>query len=265
MPLGAQQLATPESGFADVLRSILLSNSEQAMPDDDVLTNHGQGLGTTGFANWNISCLSHSDEDFLAFDIPMEDAIDPRDEITPHNTPFATVAQAFKASVWNWVPASHDSWTSEQDKLAIPVQGLNHAHVLHAHNPPQIAQQLQQSDRDRILAVVLKTCQKANISKIASNFPSCHILEILLQVFLQCHISQNDGFIHVPTFQASNTRPELLVAMIAAGGVLTSVRPLQKLGYAWQEVIRPACADQVVPGLRFWCEYRLIETTVGQR
>jgi hypothetical protein len=53
-------------------------------------------------------------------------------------------------------------------------------------------------------------------------------------------VARINSFIHAPTFDPNEKRPELLLSMAAAGAVLTSDPTLTKLGYAMQETVRPA-------------------------
>ncbi|ORY19318.1 major facilitator superfamily domain-containing protein [Clohesyomyces aquaticus] len=88
------------------------------------------------------------------------------------------------------------------------------------------------------MALVLATCNPANIKRIASSFPSVELLDSLIQYFLTSPSLGAKQWFHLPTFSPSRLRPELLASVVAAGAVSTPDIPLRKLGYALQEASR---------------------------
>lgn len=100
---------------------------------------------------------------------------------------------------------------------------------------------LDSSARDKIMAIVLQTCapgQNSVHSRVANSFPSTHVLDSLMHVFLAWHLCQVSEFIHFGTFSMSSQCSEFLGMMASAGAILTPVNSLRKFGYALQEAFR---------------------------
>jgi hypothetical protein len=97
---------------------------------------------------------------------------------------------------------------------------------------------LEQSCRDRILAMLLKTCEPVNVPKVVTSFPSAELLDSLMHLFFKTELSQTDSWIHLPTFRPQFQRPELNGIIIAAGALQSSVPTIRKLGFAIQEAVR---------------------------
>jgi len=94
------------------------------------------------------------------------------------------------------------------------------------------------STRDKILAMVVGACKPRNVPIVLSSFPSAELVETLIKNFFNVHLPQHDTWLHPGTFRSSEVRVELLAAVIAAGAVATSHRPVQKFGLALQEALR---------------------------
>ncbi|KAH7134969.1 major facilitator superfamily domain-containing protein [Dendryphion nanum] len=92
--------------------------------------------------------------------------------------------------------------------------------------------------RDKLLALVLGTCNPSNVSRIASAFPSVDLLDGLMQYFLTSPSVDAKTWLHIPTFSPSRLKPELLAIIIAGGAVSTPDIPLRKLGFALHEAAR---------------------------
>jgi hypothetical protein len=150
-------------------------------------------------------------------------------------------SEAFRKSIWHFIPVPQDHTAAEQPKLSLPIEE-------DAHDSPEsridlqrrtTPEKLHQSVRDKILAMVLSTCKPANVSRCAASFPSVELLDKLLQYFLTTPSARAGSWLHIPSLQLGRfARSEVLAAMIAAGAVLTPDAALRKLGFAIQEALR---------------------------
>ncbi|KAK0617734.1 hypothetical protein B0T14DRAFT_460860 [Immersiella caudata] len=137
---------------------------------------------------------------------------------------------------------SSDNGTAEEGNLSLPSIGSG------SESPESrikldrrtTCAKLSVTMRDRIVAMVAKTCKAENLIRAVSSFPSVKLLDTLVQYYLTSPITQADSFLHAATFDPNRKRPELLAAMAAAGAVLTADPALTKLGLAIQECIRAA-------------------------
>lgn len=143
-------------------------------------------------------------------------------------------------SCWCFVPVPQDHAYAEHAHLSVPDK------VLSSHASPEslvgldkrtTAERLDLSARDKIMSIVLSQV-KPPISRAVSSFPSVELLDSLIQYFLTVPHSGASAWIHSAGFDPKQTRPELLLAMAAAGAVLTPDPSLRKLGFALQEVVR---------------------------
>lgn len=153
--------------------------------------------------------------------------------------------EAFRRHHWRFQPNTRDHAGAEEHNLSLPPNDP------HEHASPEsrisvntrlTAAPLSVSTRDKILASVIRSCRAENLTRVVAFFPGVELLDKLLQYYLGSPLARADGFLHAPTFDPNAKRGELLLAMAAAGAVLTSDPTLAKLGYAMQEVVRPAVA-----------------------
>ncbi|KAK0385737.1 hypothetical protein NLU13_6914 [Sarocladium strictum] len=153
--------------------------------------------------------------------------------------------EAFRRRHWRFQPSARDRAGAEEHNLSLSLnlqeQTSAESRVsVHAH---VTAARLDATTRDKILTIVVKNCHSENLTRALQCFPSVALLDKLLQYYLTSPLAMADSWIHVPTFDPNTKRPELLLAIAAAGAVLTSDVALTKLGYAMQEVVRPAVGN----------------------
>jgi len=148
------------------------------------------------------------------------------------------VSQAFKQSLWRWYPEAQDYLTIEQPNLSLPNFILDWSKALNPQGSSTVNVKLGTSTRDKILAMVVGACKPRNVPIVLSSFPSAELVETLIKNFFNVHLPQHDTWLHPGTFRSSEVRVELLAAVIAAGAVATSHRPVQKFGLALQEALR---------------------------
>ncbi|OCL05228.1 hypothetical protein AOQ84DRAFT_345070 [Glonium stellatum] len=164
----------------------------------------------------------------------------PEEVSIPHNRA-ALRTEAFRRSIWRFIPVSQDHGAAEQQHLSLPISESSRDNPESLINLRQriTMEKLNQSTRDKILALVIGTCKTANISRAVVSFPSMELLDILLQYYLTSPYSKVNSWLHIPTFcPTARRRPELLTILIAAGAVLTPDKSLRKLGLALQEAVR---------------------------
>lgn len=150
-------------------------------------------------------------------------------------------------SPWRWTPDTLDTAFAEQSDLSVQAGALNSPQFEERRRKTgrMIQERLEQSSRDRVLAVVLSTCLQPSISsRVASAFPSVEVVDTLVQLFLASHFVQIDSWIHTGCLKVNAQWPEWLGAVVASGAVLTSDITLRKFGFALQESVRLAIPRQ---------------------
>ncbi|CAK7214609.1 hypothetical protein SEUCBS140593_002239 [Sporothrix eucalyptigena] len=96
--------------------------------------------------------------------------------------------------------------------------------------------------RDAILSMALQF-SKATAS--IGSFPSCDLLNILMQAYFVREAFKKDPWIHTATFRPDQCRTELLVALVASGSMFFSAAKVWKMGLALQEVVKLAVRSAV--------------------
>ncbi|KAL6235085.1 hypothetical protein BDW75DRAFT_230591 [Aspergillus navahoensis] len=142
---------------------------------------------------------------------------------------------------WRFVPAPQDHGYCEHENLLLPTEASASSRT--PPNTDEITgrsaaeQNLDLFSRDKILGIVLSQ-MKHPISAVLSSFPSVQLLDSLIRYYLTAPFSSAHSWIHRGTFSPQKVCPELLLAMAAAGAVLTPDPSVRKLGFAMQEVVR---------------------------
>lgn len=196
----------PQDSSWDVLNFGIDSSLDFNDMDLGWISSHNQ----TTILNYNIM----PDYD----DLPLDHG-----QQTPDVQPSINMgAEAFRKSLWNWLPAQREHAFMEVSNLSLShkdMEGLEHR-----TSPDIVDHQLEQSSRDDILAMVLSTnSQQSGVSRVITSFPSTQLLNSLMHYFLRSEIAKTDSWIHVPTFRPRTQRPELNAIVIAAGAVLSPV------------------------------------------
>jgi hypothetical protein len=144
--------------------------------------------------------------------------------------------QAFKESIWLWTPAQDDHGFAEQLNLSLPYESIvSETEGMDAAYPRE---QLLQAARDRILAMVLSTCDAAIFPRVVTCFPSAELLTNLFHNFMSFHLRQEVSWIHPATLNINGESPEFLAGIICSGATISRVPELRKLGFAIQEAVR---------------------------
>ncbi|KAF7184664.1 hypothetical protein CNMCM7691_005976 [Aspergillus felis] len=151
-------------------------------------------------------------------------------------------ARSMQRLRWRFVPAPQDHGYCEHENLLLPNEATG-ASTLTPQSLEDVNSQstadhsLDLHSRDKILGIVLSQ-MKQPISSVLSSFPSVQLLDSLIRYYLTAPFSTASSWIHRATFRPRQVCPELLLAMAAAGAVLTPDPSLRKLGFAMQEVVR---------------------------
>ncbi|KAL2842303.1 hypothetical protein BJX68DRAFT_278425 [Aspergillus pseudodeflectus] len=154
--------------------------------------------------------------------------------------PAAKEERSFQRIRWRFVPAAQDNGYAEHANLLLSGQNGHDAtpqSLLNMEVGPHHGDCVNLASRDKILSMVLSQMPKPFLLNAAS-FPSPELLDRLIRYYLTVPFASPRQWIHQGTFSAKTCRPELLLAMAAAGAVLTPDPALRKLGYAMQAVLR---------------------------
>ena len=103
--------------------------------------------------------------------------------------------------------------------------------------------------RDKIFQLVLKT---ANSHISISAFPSAECLDKLLKIGIAKRM-ETDAWIHPFSFRSNSTRPEYLVALIAAGCVCFGVPSISRTGLVLLEIARVSLGQWVSHEVEMHC------------
>lgn len=146
---------------------------------------------------------------------------------------------AFERTVGHWNPDQRNHRAAEEANIYLEP-------IVHLFDPCSTIPQLPSSPgvisagtRDEILAMILKNCERDNAIRVASAFPSAVLLGGLLLSFLDSHALEEDTWIHISTFNANQTPPELLMACIASSAMESTSSALRRFGNALHSVLHP--------------------------
>lgn len=145
--------------------------------------------------------------------------------------------QAFKESMWLWDPSKENDIVSEQIHLILPG---GHSFAEHQSQKIDPGLRLSTASRDRLLHMVLRTCDPRVQRQVISRFPSTGTLSAILAEFKTRHSSQIAPWIHFPTLNLDNECEEFMVALICTGAADSRRPEIRKLGFALQEAARLA-------------------------
>lgn len=220
---------TPSGGFRDLFSYGLESNLQLNNQDYDIM-DFFQGKSTMSYP-----AQGSSQQAPLAPEPPTPQSDSARQ---PSNESVALGTEAFRRSLWCWTPAWQDTGAVEQSNFTLSSEEMSNSGAQFV-NSEQVASKVFGSDsRDRVVAMILGTCNRDTFPKVMSSFPSAELLNTLMQCFLAAHLAQTDTWIHLPTLRISKARPELLASFLAAGAMFSTSLTIRKLGFAIQEAVR---------------------------
>lgn len=165
-------------------------------------------------------------------------------ETSPQTSTISIGAEAYRTSTVfaAWNPRKEDSHHTDQQDLVLPHDIEPSAN--NAQPPGTVAtpkNDLSQSSRDQMLAMILRTSSRTDSHRIAGSFPTLQILQGLVRHAL-LHMQERliGMFIHIPTLDLNKERPELVGSLVAYGCVVSRSPAVRKFGYALQETVRVA-------------------------
>lgn len=225
--------------FADFLRDVLYENSTESNRSGPI-----QGLTVLDFCDHGN--LQLNDDDFALLDqwtIEGNPAIShgSRSARGTHGRGSSSdMAQVRQDLVKMW---TNSTW-SERNVVAA-ANGSDSSPDTQHRIERMTAERLEQSARDRVLGMVLRTYSQHSTShRIASSFPSVEVMDLLIQNFLSAMASQASEWIHFPTFRLNAQSPEWIAVAAAAGAALSTVPTLRRFGHMLQDAARTALPTQ---------------------
>lgn len=227
--LSADGTDNPLAAYRDLFSFGLESNLELNNQDYTIIDFY-QGKSLAELPQPRIS-----DEAPLAVAPPT-----PRSDYTnqPSAESLALGTEAFRRSLWCWTPVRQDGGHVEQANFILSPEDMSNSGAEYVVGEQITSKVLGPESRDKIVAMVLSTCDRRTFPKVMSSFPSAQLLNSLMQCFLTSHMAQNDTWIHIPTLRIDKLRPELLGSLVSAGTMFSSSLTIRKLGFAIQEAIR---------------------------
>ncbi|KAI1639473.1 hypothetical protein F4809DRAFT_648556 [Biscogniauxia mediterranea] len=247
-PYNANPMGEMASGpFSDFLRDVLY---EQSM--DNLRLAEGQGLAILDFCdNTNYEL---NDVDFGLLDHWNLDGMVDRQMTTQAATPQTDdsavvdmthmrqkLVQIWTNSPWRWIPDKRDHAFGDINNLPLPFRDSTNQQFQESQKRMDraISDKLDMSSRDKILSIVLTTCQSDSMrTRVASSFPSAEVMDSLVHIFLAAHSCSVSGWIHFGSFNLNAQWPEWLASAAASGAVMAPVPTLRKFGFAVQEAVR---------------------------
>ncbi|CEO59649.1 hypothetical protein PMG11_04317 [Penicillium brasilianum] len=176
--------------------------------------------------------------------VPARQAQDYLEQLPPHDAPtkMKSTRQISKADLQDsplshWTPRKEDNAHMDQQYLSLP-QHLDNPQSHDVLKSRDRTNTLSTERRDVAFALVVEICQWKNLDRIMQCFPSTRLLDSLMGNFFVQHRSETDAWIHEPTMDLNQERPEMILTLAAAGAVLSKVEAIQRLGYAMLEVAR---------------------------
>jgi len=207
--------------------------------DDTTLELNDTDFGLLDFYN-NGDLMNNDVEGVLDQSLRYENTVDMskmRQRLT----------EIWMESPWRWDPNKLDHGFCEQSNLPVPSRDMSSPQFRESGRNVEflIGHKLEQSTRDKVLAMVLSSCrQTATIMRVAASFPSAEVLDTLLRLFLASQLCQTSSWVHYGTLTVNRQWPEWLGAAVAAGAILTPISALRKFGFAVQEAVRLAIPDR---------------------
>ncbi|KAJ9664354.1 hypothetical protein H2198_000283 [Neophaeococcomyces mojaviensis] len=240
-----------EGGFDDILMGNFLHDIINTDQSDNRLAGCSTDIlpdllhfGFDEYADFSSSGLDRVRSSFAPMysTATTEDKDLPISSHSPTETPAVRRAvhageQAFRESIWLWDPSMEDSSVSEQIHLTLP---RDQSIAEHQSREVDWGLRLSAMSRDRLLSMILRTCEPRVRRQVESYFPSKEFLSCLLADFKTRHVQQISPWIHFPTLDLDNECEEFLAALICAGAADSRRPEIRRLGFALQEAARVA-------------------------
>jgi hypothetical protein len=147
-----------------------------------------------------------------------------------------------KHGVWKWDPVNRDSTILKHQDLSLPAESSRRR--IAPLGGRTLDEKLDSRTRDRLIRLVVDCCESETQPHLPSwdtwnkTFPSVELLDALIQFCLHAPLAGTSLLFHLPTMGIRDARPELVMALVATGAIMTPDAALRKLGMALQEVLR---------------------------
>ncbi|KAH8889564.1 hypothetical protein GQ53DRAFT_723274 [Thozetella sp. PMI_491] len=233
--------------FSDFLQGVLY---EQSLGDSSRLVE-AQGLAVLDFcdnANLDLNDIDFDLLDHWNIDNGMQ-APTPNvpnlhtntGDLIDITTMRSNLVKIWTQSPWRWSPSIEDNAYVEQSHLPLATRDVQGAsmHEGGRKRDRVVKDQLNSSNRDKILAIVLSICRNDGMMKrVASSFPSAEVLDSWIHIFLAAHLCQVSSWIHYGSFSLNSQWPEWLASAASAGAASAPVPTLRRFGFALNEAVR---------------------------
>lgn len=154
-----------------------------------------------------------------------------------------------------WVPEKNQHAFSEERQIPLRDTDRIPSSYQNRLDAVKIPGKLSYQARDDILKLVIRT---GGSRLSVTTFPSPDYLDTLIKIGIGKR-TETDAWIHPYTFYDSDyqqLRPELLMALIAAGCVCCGMPSINKTGIILQEITRVSLAQLVGPSKSFMTGHR---------
>ena len=188
-----------KSPFFDFLRDVLYEQ-----PFDASRMGDAQGLAVLDFCDNASLEMTEIDFGFLdAWNLGgAAEAPSTVQEMSPQSANSAEMAQmrkslvqAWTESPWRWDPKTNDTGYTEVSRLAVSAKETSAARFQESGKRLErvVAEKLDQSARDRVLAILLSTCRhSAAANRVAASFPTAEVMDTLVHIFLASQACEVD-------------------------------------------------------------------------
>ncbi|RAQ69503.1 C6 and C2H2 transcription factor [Aspergillus flavus] len=156
----------------------------------------------------------------------VPEALGLMDKEAYHNSPLS-----------NWTPRSEDNAYMDQQYLSVP-KHLDRSISSGTAEARVFSECLSKESRDKVFSIFVQVCQRRDFGRMMHYFPSAELLDSLIQDYFLHQRSEIDSWIHESTIDLNQESPEMIIALAAAGAVLSPVNAIQRLGYALLEIAR---------------------------
>jgi hypothetical protein len=238
LPQPMNPLPTPAN---KVLQSILDSSMNLPQLGDNV------GFETDPmFDDVDFSFLSGIDT--LPAPAPMQQPPSPVSNPTPQASAVGAGREAYRESqvLAGWIHAAKGSCEQAQQDLILLQHVKPAGPSVAATSTP--TKDVSMAVRDRILTIILRTTSREVADRIIASFPPLDVLKSLINhALIHLKDQQLISFLHFPSLDLDEQRPELLAVIVAYGSVCSPSLAVRKFGYAVQEASRTAIHQLVRP------------------
>ncbi|KAK5050462.1 hypothetical protein LTR84_003743 [Exophiala bonariae] len=163
------------------------------------------------------------------------------DSTALHSPAMLITTEAYEASQvrQGWIPGPNDI-NSETESLELPsTAGSDVLAMLRDKSSVLGKDNMTVGTRDKILVMIYSKTSKSIWARMSRTFELVDVLHgIILHALVHMQEKQLIPFMHLPSFNVNEQRPELLCALAAYGAVCWSSSTMRKFGYGLQELVR---------------------------